>query len=232
MKNRLSKENVNGFFPCKIHSVKSITDDYYQILFYSKSPVWEEYLPGQYITLSYKNKISKCWIASHHFGADLPSIIIHKNKVPILKNGDELLLEKAEGSFTLNPVSNFKRAFIFLAQDEGVIPIYVMLQSLLYVENMSKAAIYVISKNKEALFFEEIDFLKNMVHGRIRCEMETDKNTFSISQLNNLFDFVSKEESPMFYVCGGKAFIDKVADFMLKKKIPISNMQFFKTPLG
>jgi len=226
------KTNCNQYFSCKIQSVKQLTDDFYQILFYSKSPVWEEYLPGQFVTVNYDNKLIKCWIASHHFGADLPSVIIHKNNVPILKNGDELLLSKAEGNFKLNPVSNFKRSFFFLAQDEGIIPIYVMLQSLLYVENMSKAAVYAINKNKDGLFFDEIDFLKNMVHGRIRCELETNKKTFSIAKLDSLFEFVSKEQSPIFYVCGGKAFIDKIADFMLKKKVPISNMQFYKTPLS
>jgi ring-1,2-phenylacetyl-CoA epoxidase subunit PaaE len=202
------------------------------VLFYSNSPVWEEYLPGQYITLKHNSIDTKCWIASHHFGADLPSIIIPQSLSNGLKNGDILQLSKPEGNFTLNPVSNFKRSFIFLGQDEGVIPIYVMLQSLLYVENMSKAGIYAISKNDVALFFDEIDFLKNMVHGRIKCELETNKKTFSITKLNSLFEFLAKEHSPLFYVCGGKSFIDKVADFMLKKKIPISNMQYFKTPLN
>lgn len=229
---RATKLKNSDFFYCKIQSVKQLTDDFYQILFYSKSPVWEEYLPGQFVTVNYDNKLIKCWIASHHFGADLPSVIIHKNNVPILKKGDELLLSKAEGNFKLNPVSNFKRSFIFLAQDEGIIPIYVMLQSLLYIENMSKAAVYVISKNNEGLFFEDIDFLKNMVHGRIRCELETNKKTFCITKLYSLFEFVSKEQSPIFYVCGGKSFINKIADFMLKKKVSISNMQFYKTPLS
>lgn len=220
------------FYLCKIHSVKSISENFTQVLFYSNSPVWEEYLPGQYIALKHNNINTKCWIASHHFGADLPSIIIPKSLSNGLKNGDILQLSKPKGNFTLNPVSNFKRSFIFLGQDEGIIPIYVMLQSLLYVENMSKAGIYAISKNDIALFFDEIDFLKNMVHGRIKYELETNKKTFSITKLNSLFEFSCKEHSPLFYVCGGKSFIDKVADFMLKKKIPISNMQYFKTPLN
>lgn len=234
--NQMIKKSNNSsnlvFYPCKIHSVKSISENFTQVLFYSNSPVWEDYLPGQYIILNYEDKLIKCWIATHHFGADLPSVIIPKNIFPDFKNGDELLLSKAEGNFKLNPISNFKRSFIFLAQDEGIIPIFVMLQSLLYVENMSKAAVYVISKNNEALFFNEIDFLKNMVHGRIRCELEINKKTFSTTKLNGLFEFLSKEHSPLFYVCGKKSFINKVADFMLNKKIPISNLQFFKTPLN
>lgn len=231
MKTKSQQAIKKDFYSCKIYSVKSVTDEYFQILFYSKSTVWEDYLPGQFITLNYKNKTIKCWIASHHFGADLPSIIIHKNNIPLLKNGDELLLCKPEGTFVLNPISNYKRSFIFLAQDEGIIPIYVMLQSLLYIENMSKASVYAISKNNEALFYEDIDLLKNMVHGRLRCETEKNKNTFSLNKLNELFEFASKEQSPIFYVCGGKTFIDKVADFILKKKIPIHTMQYFKTPL-
>lgn len=232
MKPKTQESIIQEFFPCKIHSVQSVTAEYFQILFYSKSQVWEDYLPGQFLTLSYKNKSIKCWIASHLFGANLPSIIIHKNNIPLLNNGDELLLSKPQGTFVLNPISNYKRSFIFLAQDEGIIPIYVMLQSLLYIENRSKASVYAISKNNEALFYDDIDFLKNMVHGRICCETEINKNTFSLNKLNELFEFVSKEQSPIFYVCGRKTFIDKVAYFMLKKKILIHTMQYFKTPLS
>jgi ferredoxin-NADP reductase len=219
------------FFTCKIESVKNLSNDFIQIYFYSKSPVWEDYLPGQFLTLNFKNKHIKCWIATHHFGADLPSIIVSKKYMINLKKGDELLISKAEGNFTLNPVSNYKRSFLFLAQDEGIFPIYCMLKSLLYIENMSKAAIYVINKSNDQIFYEEIDFLKNMVHGRIRSELEVNKKTFSTNKLNHLFDFVSKEQTPIIYVCGGKPFIDKTADYALKKKFPLSHLQYFKTPL-
>ncbi|MFN4234085.1 MAG: FAD-dependent oxidoreductase [Bacteroidia bacterium] len=232
MNNKRPIEIVKDFYACKIHSIKTIYCKYLQIFFYSKSPIWNEYLPGQYVYLNLNNKIKKYWIASHHFGGDLPSIILHKNEISFLKNGDELLLSKPEGTFTLNPISNYKRTFIFLAQDEGVIPIYVMLKSLLYIENMSKSSIYTICKDSNGILFDEIDFLKNMVHGRIKYEQEINKKTFSTTKLNELFEFACKDKAPIFYVCGGKAFINKVADFMLKKKVPINNMEYFKLPLN
>lgn len=232
MNNKYPKEIDKVFYACKIHSIKNVSGEYLQIFFYSKSPIWNEYLPGQYVYLNHNNKINKYWIASHHFGGDLPSILLHQNEIPFLKNGVDLLLSKPEGNFNLIPVSNYKRSFIFLAQDEGVIPIYVMLKSLLYVENMSKASIYTISKDSNGILFDEIDFLKNMVHGRIKYEQELNKKSFSITKLNELFEFVFKDKVPLFFVCGGKAFINKVADFMLKKKIPINNMEYFKLPLN
>ncbi len=232
MTKRLKDIKNVTYYPCKIYSVKNIAENFTQVIFYSNFPVWEEYLPGQFVTVNYENKQIKCWIASHHFGADLPSIIIPHSFKNSFKKGDILQLSKSEGNFTLNPISNFKRSFIFLAQDEGIIPIFVMLQSLLFIENMSRASVYAVSKSNDGLFFDEIDFLKNMVHGRIKCELETNKKTLSIIKLNSLLEFSAKEHLPLFYVCGGKSFINKIAGFMLKMKISISNMQYFKTPLN
>jgi ferredoxin-NADP reductase len=229
---RYSTINDLQFSACRIESIKILSDEFFQIYFYSKSPVWEDYLPGQFLTLNFNNNYFKCWITTHHFGGELPSIIISKKCINNIKKGDELLLSKAEGNFTLNPVSNYKRSFLFLAQDEGIFPIYCMLKSLLYIENMSKASIYVINKSNDQILYDEIDFLKNMVHGRICCELEVNKKTFSIHKLNNLYGFTCKIQTPIIYVCGGKAFINKTADFALKKKIPLSNLQYFKTPLN
>lgn len=219
-------------FSSKICDIKALSENFTQIVFYSNSNIWDDYLPGQFVRLKFEKKLIKCWIGSHHFGSDLPSIIIEKKLGNKLKKGDNLYLSKPEGSFRLLPVSNYKRSFIFLAQNEGIIPIYVMLQSLLFVENMSKASVYAVCNNNDALFYEEIDFLKNMVHGRISCELETNKKTFSTEKLIRLFEFSSKIYTPYFFVCGSKAFINKVAGFMLKKKIPIENLQYFKTPLN
>jgi ferredoxin-NADP reductase len=221
----------SGFYPCKIQSIKSIGSNYWQVSFYSDVNIWDDYFPGQFLTIYTQSGVIKCWIASHHYGADLPSVVIQKSIINEPKQGEDLLLSKPEGSFYLNPISNFKRSFLFIAQDEGCVPVYVMLQSLLFVENMSNAAIYTISKSNEGLFFDEIDFLRNMVHGRIRCELELNKTTVSLKNLNHLLEFTSKNNFPIVYVCGGKPLIDKVADFLIKKKIPLSNLQYFKIPL-
>jgi ferredoxin-NADP reductase len=220
-----------GFHICIVQSVKPVGKNQWHISFYSNTIIWDEYLPGQYVSVFSNKKEIKCWIASHYFGANLPSIIIDKKYTGEVKQGDFLYISKPEGTFILNPISNYKRSFIFIAQDEGNIPLYVMLQSLLFVENMSKAAYYGITKNEEGLFFNEIDFLRNMVHGRLKCQLEFNKNTFNTNKLNELFAFTKSKQQAFFFVCGGKALIDKTADFMLKNKIPLNQLNYFKTPL-
>jgi ring-1,2-phenylacetyl-CoA epoxidase subunit PaaE len=214
------------------------------------------YRPGQFLTLHvpvgdavYKRAYS--FSSNPYTDGDLKITVKRVEKGVVsnylndhLKVGDQLKIDKPGGSFTMAPVKELKRQFVFFAGGSGITPIYSILNTLLLKEPQSSILLVYANQHYNAIIFREsLELLHGKYGDRLSIEHILDTNKEQASNfhsglvneslLHKIFKKHGVDEHKACYmICGPFGYMERVKGMLREFGVRPDHIQVevFKSP--
>ena len=214
---------MNDFLQLRVKKIVKETEDAFTYFFEPVENTVLNYKSGQFLTLIFKKnekevRRSYSIISSTGVDADLAITIkrmvngeLSRYLIDHLGIGDVIQSLYPTGRFTVDPGSQQKRTFFFLAAGGGITPVYSLIKTVLYEEPVSNV-ILIYSNVSEAttIFYGQIKSLGEQFPSRLKCIFLFSR---SGQRLNNIMlenlvnQHLSSENLNEFYFCGPYAYM-------------------------
>lgn len=238
---------MNNFFPLIVKELKKITSDSISISFEVPKNIKNqfEFKEGQYITLKKEingeniQRAYSIWKAPYE---NELAVLVKKVENGVfstyanesLKVGDTMDVMAPQGNFVPQLNSINSKYYTLIAAGSGITPVFSILKQILKTEPSSTVDLIYVNKTKSStIFHEELASITNQnlnitslftkentsnqtLQGRI------DKNKCQILADANML----KVDSDEFYICGPEQMILDVKDYLIKKNVEESNINF------
>ncbi len=230
---------------------KLLAPDVYLFRFRSRDGLKVEYLSGQYLILVIPQpngeKIQRLYsILTPPRKKDYFDMVIEilPNGVAsqyLMKRGDhdEIIFQGPAGRFVLKENENKK---IYLATGTGIAPIKSMIETQLGGSKFKAQSLlyWGVPTFQDVYFFEELkqiaeshsDFSFKICLSReenVDMIPEPDRKYFMLGRVTKAFDQLQPEQSAIdYYVCGGRAVVESLRQYLYDKGIPKEVVHFEK----
>jgi len=215
--------------PCKVASVDLMTDDIIAIKFRLPPTAKFDYLPGQYVDLSFKGIKRSYSIANAKHVSD--GVELHIRKVPNgqmselifngLKENQLMRIEGPKGTFF---VKANNKPLILIATGTGIAPIKAIAEQLVNDKDKREIHIYWGMQYASELYCKEIPALAAQyqhIHFNPVLSKESDEQSrkgYVQDAVCQDFDFLADYE---VYACGSLQMITDAKAAFLNKKLPL-----------
>lgn len=160
-----------------------------------------------------------------------------------MKVGQKIAVEKAMGSFFVEPKVENQKQYLLFAAGSGITPVFSILKSVLYKEPKSKVILtYANMDTANIIFHEELNALTKKYQERLQVEHILSHN----DNLNYHSGFITEEiihkifkkhkvefsEAHEYMICGPAGFMKTTKDILVANKIPhrLIKIEAFKPP--
>lgn len=206
------------------------------------------YKPGQYLTLEtdidgkkVRRPYSMC--SSPDVDSEI-SVGIRKVEDGVfsshanekIKAGDTLMALQPDGKFVLTPDAANRKHYAFFAAGSGITPIFSQLKSVLAIESYSIVTLYYVNKTRNsAMFLQELENLsKEHKNFELHCffTQEDTSDGFYHGRIDTtkialIFkNYPELLEADDFFICGPKAMIDTVSNYLKNLRVNESRIHF------
>lgn len=214
--------------PCKVANVIRVTDDIIILKFRFPPTVKFDYLPGQYVDLSYKGIKRSYSIANAKL--DSKELELHIRKVPNgqmseLIFGDVQLnqLMRMEGPKGTFFVRNNNKPLLLLATGTGIAPIKAIVEELIVKEDKRNVYIYWGMQYEAELYCTELaQYAEEYEHIQFSPVLSKEQDWqghkgYVQDAVNHDFDSLENVE---VYACGSLSMIDEAKVLFMNKQLP------------
>ncbi|MDE1309868.1 CDP-6-deoxy-delta-3,4-glucoseen reductase [Vibrio aestuarianus subsp. cardii] len=219
--------------PCKVVSFEYVTEDIVSIKFRFPPATKFDYLPGQYIDLSFKGVKRSYSIANAK--PDSKELELHIRKVPNgkmsellfgeLKENQLMRIEGPKGTFFIR---DNDKPLILLAGGTGIAPIKAMVEKLLFNQDKREVYIYWGMNSPNSFYLKELDGLalsnSNIHYIPVLSGNEKwdGRMGFVHQAVCDDFEYLSEYQ---VYACGSPLMISAAKESFFEKQLP--KEQFF-----
>jgi CDP-4-dehydro-6-deoxyglucose reductase len=216
--------------PCKVASFDYVTDDIVVIRFRFPPKANFDYLPGQYVDLSFQGVRRSYSIANAK--QESKEIELHIRKVPNgqmsallfgqLKDNQLMRIEGPKGTFFIREGD---KPLILLAGGTGIAPVKAILEQLNCENDLRDIYVYWGMPSIKAFYleiFDEVSAMRENVHyvPVLSGDESWEGRTGLVHQA--VFDDFDSLEEYEVYACGSPLMIEAAKDLFLKKGLPES----------
>ncbi|MDO6764793.1 FAD-binding oxidoreductase [Agarivorans sp. 1_MG-2023] len=214
--------------PCKVASIDHVTDDIMVLTLRFPPSASFDYLPGQYIELSFKGikrsySIANAITENKELQLQIRQVTNGKMSQLLFDglNDNQLMrLEGPKGTFFLRENT---KPIIMLATGTGIAPIKAMIEQLVSSEDAREVYVYWGMRFKEELYckeLEEISARYGSIHFHPVLSREQDWNGEKGYVQNVVCDRFPSLENYEIYACGALEMIDDAKNKFLESNLP------------